>query len=107
MEGEQTQQDLGRSDFVPNRPKAKVTQTLSILGVGLTRAILQYSRRYEVGDTVWMESGKYNPPIVVYVKDAQYDKEKDGWVYMVQEKDDKGWWAGRERWKRETALHPA
>jgi hypothetical protein len=54
-----------------------------------------------------MKTGHDVPPIVVYVKDAEYDEEKDGWVYIVQEKDKEGIWFGKERWKREKALKKA
>jgi hypothetical protein len=47
------------------------------------------------------------PDIVVYVKQAEYDEEKDGWVYKVQEQDKEGIWCGSEKWRRETALKHA
>lgn len=47
------------------------------------------------------------PDIVVHVREGRYDEEKDCWVYKVQEKDEKGEWYGRERWKREKALKRA
>ena len=54
-----------------------------------------------------MKVSKDAPDIVVYVKQGQYDEEKDCWVYEVQEKDKEGDWYGREKWKRETALKRA
>lgn len=49
---------------------------------------------------------KKDPYIVVYVKEAHYDKVKDSWVYKVQEQE-KGIWIGSEGWKKETALERA
>jgi hypothetical protein len=49
---------------------------------------------------------KKDPEIVVYVKEAHYDKVKDSWMYKVQEQE-KGIWIGSEGWKKETALERA
>jgi len=54
-----------------------------------------------------MKAGTNVPDIVVYVREARYDEEKDGWVYRVQEQDKEGNWCGSERWKREKALKKA
>lgn len=73
---------------------------------------MQYTRKFEDGDKVWMKVATAEapdlPPIVVFVKEGQYDEERgeEGWVYKVQEKDDLGWY-GRERWKREKSLKRA
>jgi hypothetical protein len=49
------------------------------------------------------------PDIVAYVKEGRYDEEtgKEGWVYKLQERDEKGEWYGSARWKREKGLKRA
>lgn len=46
-----------------------------------------------------MDHGATGTPLEVWVKEAKYDEKKDGWLYLVQEKDKTGEWYGNEYWK--------
>jgi hypothetical protein len=65
---------------------------------------LQYSQGYKQGEQVWVKIPKA-PEILAWVKEAHYDEDKDGWVYVVQEKDSAGDWYGPERVKRAKQLN--
>jgi hypothetical protein len=65
---------------------------------------LQYTQGFKEGDKVWVKIPKA-PEIVAWVKEAHYDEDRDGWTYVVQEKDNAGNWYGEERLKRAKALH--
>ncbi|RDL32074.1 uncharacterized protein BP5553_09476 [Venustampulla echinocandica] len=84
-----SQQDLGRADFVP------------------TGVAAQYNQRFEVGDKVWVRIFPHDPMIVAYVKKASYNNERGCWIYTVQETDVDGNWHGREMSRKENALERA